>query len=523
MAMVVALGFPPFGLWPLTFVAFFLGFRLLMARAPDRRANAEFLAAYSFFVNLFGFYWLAYTLREFGSIPWIISVPLMFIIFGVFAVFSGLVGYAWGRWSVRIPAPGRPAALIFVIMLWDALDPRLFPWSPVMSVGQNSLLLASAHTLGTWGWRVIFFGTAGALAALSLQPPTWSWRDKPSRPWFLAMAGVLAVALGFVFGVGSMDRGYLMKRFSERQPVALLQGNVGNYEKKLTKLGVMPTIDRVLSIHRDLVEQAAIKLAPRALDEKKPLEPWILWPETSFPGYAIDGAANQALLEDWTHLTRGLHLVGAYEVDTVPFGGEQKRLDYNVVALFQESKGFVDRYRKNRRLMFGEYIPGDTWFPWLYKVLPAVNHFGGGTEKTALAHPDSSGPVFIPLVCYEILFEGFTDDFVSRAKKAYPGRPLVLVNPSNDSWYGPTSEPFQNALLARWAAVRQGLPLLRPTNTGLSLVVAPWGEVVAQGTRDDIQVIFGELPVMYAQKRSGADVAVPRTEPLPEPKRSKKR
>lgn len=490
VALLVALAFPPFGVWPLAMVGFGIFFRRALLDRHDAKACATRFAVYAFFVNLFGFYWISYTLREFGGIPWLAAVPLMLLIFAIFSILPYGAGWVWGRYSVKLPPLAAAPALALFWIFFDGLEPRLFPWSPVMSVGSVPLLMASANSLGTWGWRFLFFGAAAAVAALSLRH-----RGRRLALWSLIPVGI---TFGFGFGLGKLDRDMLRKRYSDRQPVAMIQGNIGNYDKKLTKLGVVPTIQNVLAIHRTLVEKAAIHMTDKA---REGIEPWYFWPETAFPGYPLDASANQGLMAEWAKLGQGTHLIGAYETALDNFAGRQIPMEFNIVALFHESNGLVSYYRKNIRLMFGEYIPGDNWMPWIYKLLPAVNHFGGGREQKPLAHPSSGGAVFIPLVCYELLFDRFVDRFVSQAKKEYPGRPLVLVNPSNDSWYGPTSEQFQNAFLARWAAARQGLPLARPTNTGDSILVAPWGEVMTQGPRDETTVIFGELPVQSIQRR----------------------
>ena len=500
-ALLVALAFPPFDLWPLALLGWawlirpmLSGNSTLSGRSNGIRLAAHF-ATYSVAVNLFGFYWLSYTLREFGGIPWPLAVILMLLLFAVFGIFPGLVGYIWGRYSSRIPKNLRPLVLWIVLILFDGIDLRLFPWSPVMSVGGNDTLMTSVHFLGTWGWRFLFFGLA---TFLSIIP---SFPLKKRIRWAIGVSATLLV-FGIGYGFGAMEGNLLRRRYSERQPVALIQGNVGNYEKRLSKLQVMPTVENVLNIHRELIERAAIHFGDTA---SQGIEPWIAWPETSFPGYPLDNGNYQKIMENWARITRGLHLVGAYENALDTFAGAQTPLEFNIVALFHEQGGEVASYRKNIRLMFGEYIPGDEMFPWLYKILPAVNHFGHGREPKPLPHPDPNGPIFIPLVCYELLFEGFLDRFVEKAQKEYPGHLMVLVNPSNDSWYGSTSEPFQNAFLSRWAAARKGLPLLRPTNTGLSMVIAPWGEIMAQGPRNEADVIFGELPVDHVQNRTVRD------------------
>lgn len=485
----MALGFPPFGLWPLALISFyFLGEGLLDPRLKNFRDGFWYLGAYSFFVNLFGFYWLSYLLTEFANLPWVASVPLMLAIFVLLSVFSALMGGLWVHLrNKNIFAAYGPALWLFIFFfIWDYVDYRFFPWSPIMSVGSNRYLLASVGLLGNWGWRTLFFGLV-----------CWACHVGRQRGWQNLLRRKLPAMLLVLFFAGLL--GFyqiqrLQKLYPQRQPVALLQGNVGNYEKKLSKLGVAPTVENVLNIHEKLLDQVYKRFAHERYGTRS-AEPWIFWPETAFPSYPLYPGPAAEWFKAQLYRIGGMQMLGAYERDVVNFGGQRVPLDFNTVQLFHEQFGFVGLYRKHIRIAFGEYIPLEDYFPRAYEWLPMVNHFGRGYELRALAHPKPEGPVFVPVVCYEILHESFVKNFIAETRKNYPERDLILVNPTNDSWYGPTSEPSQHSLLARWQTALVALPMLRPTNTGFSQIVAPWGEVLATTERDESRVVFGELPV----------------------------
>ena len=286
--------------------------------------------------------------------------------------------------------------------------------------------------------------------------------------------------------------------------MALLQGNIGNYEKRQTDAGVEPTVRNVLSIYRNLIEEAATTYAEIATGNDA-LEPWYVWPETSFPGFPLRDRHMQDQLDFWVNMSRGLHLVGAYEDGTMMFNGKEKATEYNIALLLHEDVGYVDHYRKIALMPYGEYFPGDFLVPQVYEWVPQVNHFGRGEGPKLLAHPDPNGPVFLPVICYEMLFDDMLNAAIDLAKKKYPGREIVIYNPTNDSWFGKTVEPFMHARLARWQAARVSLPFLRATNTGVSMVVAPWGEVLAEGPLFGERVIYADLPVKKAQRRTRQD------------------
>ncbi len=496
LGILIALGFPPSGIWPLTWFAGILVFRFFLDRNLKAKDYAQFFFSFVFSVQLWGFYWLAYTLKEFGGLAWPVSIFVVIALFAAGAGIAALFAWLWPRLRDRFSSRYSIPLLAVYLSLWELVDFRLFPWTWAQSVGSNETLLASVHYLKTAGWNLIFLAFC-SLGAYFLSLPDIRRRS-------LALSSLILLTFGSTFGLGIVARKKLNEKFSDRQPVALLQGNVGNYDKKMAKTGDYPTIENVLAIHRDIVETAAIFF--RSEYELKGREPWVIWPETSFPGSPLSNARHQEVMKNFALLTGGLHIVGTYEKGTTPVGDQNLNVDFNIAAFFHESHGFLARYRKIVRVPFGEYVPGDHFYPEIYEAIPSLVHFGAGDSYVGFAHPDPSGPVFVPLVCYEILFNGLVDDFVQEVRKRYPGREVVLVNLTNDSWYGPTSEPFTHSLLSRWAAVRQGLPLLRPTNTGISQIIAPWGEVLGTGPRNSTWVVLGEVPVEKAFRKE-ANVA----------------
>jgi len=508
LGLLLALGFPPFGVWPLTWFAGAILVWLFLKNTQEEasKANRKKMA-WTFFnfyyaVILYGFYWVVYTLHEFGGMPWVVAAIVFMLGLGALGVLPWLVGYFWQPFHrfvgqkilKRSNLVVSCLALAIALCVFEWLDVRAFPWTWAQSVGSDTFLLASVGVLGTLGWSLIFLFYILAFGS-------WIFKQSQFTYSFLGkFVGATILLFIPLYGVGYFQLKKLNNEFSERQPIAMLQGNVGNYQKKLSKLQVAPTVRNVLAIHRDLIEEAAIRF--QQIPES---EPWVIWPETSFPGFPTQIVSAGEAMSSFVQLTRGMHIVGAYEEGDIMLGGKQKRVDFNIAAMFHAKTGFVELYRKRVRVPFGEYIPFDETFPQAYEWLPNVNHFGKGEKFNALPHPDPNGPVFIPVICYEILFKDLVDSFIVRAQKDYPGREMIIVNLTNDSWYGPTSEPFLHSLLSRWAASRVELPLLRPTNTGLSQIVGPWGEELAVGPRDEAWVVLGELPVKKLQKRDAFD------------------
>jgi apolipoprotein N-acyltransferase len=161
------------------------------------------------------------------------------------------------------------------------------------------------------------------------------------------------------------------------------------------------------------------------------------------------------------------------------FGGVVYRVDpdrerwYNI-ALASNARGEItSRYDKHYLLMFGEYLPlGDT-FPILYKWSPHSGKFTSGTSVKPLeVEIRGEKHRMTALICYEDILPGFTNDAV-RA-----GDPELLVNITNDAWFGDTTEPWEHLALAKLRAVEHHRYLIRATNSGVSAVMDPVGRVV---------------------------------------------
>ena len=164
------------------------------------------------------------------------------------------------------------------------------------------------------------------------------------------------------------------------------------------------------------------------------------------------------------------------------FGAVLYRIDpdrprYFNTALASDINGDIKgRYDKQFLLAFGEYLPlGDT-FPILYKWSPHSGGFSAGTslEPVPIEIQGTTHKVSV-LICYEDILPGFTNGVVAHAD------PELLLNMTNDAWFGDTNEPWQHLALSKLRAVEHHRYLVRSTNSGVSAVIDPNGGVV-EGT-----------------------------------------
>lgn len=159
---------------------------------------------------------------------------------------------------------------------------------------------------------------------------------------------------------------------------------------------------------------------------------------------------------------------------------------FNSLMVFDHEGGLVSIYDKTHLVPFGEYLPFQPWFEaiGLEQLTRQRGGFTVGPQGqppiTAGALPSAGG-----LICYEAIFPGL---IVGQ-------RPQLLINVTNDGWFGNTTGPQQHFHQARVRAVESGVPLVRAANNGISALVDPHGRVVAKLNLNDIGVIDARVPV----------------------------
>jgi apolipoprotein N-acyltransferase len=198
---------------------------------------------------------------------------------------------------------------------------------------------------------------------------------------------------------------------------------------------------------------------------------FVVWSETS--------AMRPVLDADYAEELRGVAdriglpaVFGAVVVKRVP--DEREYVLFNTAVSSDASGRIEGRYDKQYLLTFGEYLPFGETFPILYRWSPNSGHFTPGTSLEPLsvdvkgqAHPVTA------LICYEDILPRFTNDAVRHAN------PELIVNLTNDAWFGDTEAPWEHFALTEMRAIEHRRFLVRGTNSGVSGVVDPVGRVVA--------------------------------------------
>lgn len=198
----------------------------------------------------------------------------------------------------------------------------------------------------------------------------------------------------------------------------------------------------------------------------------IVWPETRYKGYFAYPHVRKALSTSVS--VSGIPLIFQ---DTEEIKVGQNREMYNTAVLLNEEGEMDGRYRKIKRVPFGEYVPlldyVNSAKQWLYKK--SSGFFVDFLPGSGPAVFGVAGMNVVPLICYEVMFSQFTSQAVSAER---PGQ--VIVAMSNNGWFGESLQPYQHMNSSILRSVENRVPMLHVTNNGPSGLILPSGRMVAQ-------------------------------------------
>jgi apolipoprotein N-acyltransferase len=408
----------------------------------------------AFVFTLIGFNWVAYLLHEFAHLDWPVAVIGMLIYALIAHLYVPLAGLLWFLWRRKFNRSERLSLgmMAIITILCEAYSFTLFDWNFGYSwYGANIPVYQWAEVIG-------FSGLSAATLLCNL-PLTLAWQQRRQNSGKIILA---AVVIGFMLlNVGGLWLKARLPQADASFTTLLVQASTENSEKMAAELGKGYSKE-ILNRYMTLTDNALKSHPDKKID-------FVLWPETAFPALLGEqfkfNALPQALTE-FLHERQLPLITGAYSVD------ESSRLITNSLFVLNKDGDIVPpHYSKTILLAFGEYIPGEQWFPKIRDWLPDTGHFSRGSGPTRLLK--WNGYKMGAQICYESLFPGF-----SRALAQLGAQ--FIVNVTNDSWYGAWQEPYQHMYMTLARGVEFRRPVLRVTNTGVSTVSVASGDIMEQ-------------------------------------------
>jgi apolipoprotein N-acyltransferase len=341
-----------------------------------------------------------------------------------------------------------------------------FPWnSPGMALGADLMLAQSASLIGLYGLTLL-------AAAVFASPATLATEPTRRARWVVPIIALLVLGGLAAFGAWRLGAGP--------------PGMVAGVKLRIMQPNLAPD-QKFIPANREEIVSRYLALSDKATSPERSGVAdvtHLFWPESAFPFILTREpemlARISAFLGNKTTLISGA--IRAQE----PLPGEYGARYFN--SIFVIGKGtLLDFADKVHLVPFGEYLPLQDFFDrlGLRQLVRVPGGFTPGLEHKTLKIPGL--PDAAPLICYEAVFPG-------EAVPQGAGRFGLMVNVSNDAWYGQTSGPYQHLAQARLRSIEQGLPLVRAANTGISAVIDPYGRVVASLPLGVEAVLDSELP-----------------------------
>lgn len=418
-------------------------------RSPKEAFRLGLLGGWVHYMTLM--YWLVPTLTTYGQLPILLTIPMLVLLAAYLALYPAV--FVWLLAKVK---PGPWGALVLIPVLWTALEwVRVWflsglPWAFLgYTQYQQIALIQIADLFGVYGvsFLVVAANGMGALILCAMLKN----RINGTRIT-KAVLGTAVLVLALLIS-GTLYYGHqriqtidTLTQQADHKTVAAIQGNIAQ-DLKWEPEHLRAAFDKYLQLSETAGDAALV-----------------VWPETALPYYfPYDQVATDYLKAEVARINTDF-LIGA--PTAIEAGGDQFRYQNSayLIALDQTIKG---AYHKSHLVPFGEYIPFKKWFPFLGNIVAQVADFIPGQKGVTLPWREHQLGM---LICYELIFPDLTRAQVQNGAD-------LLINITNDAWYGRTSAPYQHFSFARFRAIESRRSLVRAANTGISGFIDPTGRV----------------------------------------------
>lgn len=460
-----AFSLPPYNAFPVLFLTFAI-FIWLLDSAATEPANNFFTKGWSSFKTgwwfgfgffLSGFWWLgAAFLVEAEEFAWLMPIAVLVLPAGL-AIFWGFAAALsrafwsedWRRiivFSVFLGLAEFARGMLFTGLPWNALGYAAMPFP---------ILMQSASVVGIYGVTLL---CVPVFAVLGVFTPQSALRPRGTTKMLILALGLMLLHGGYGYWRLSEASDEMVADVSIR----MVQPLIAQEEKWLPEKEVE-------------IFQRYLSLSTQATSEKQGLSgtTHLIWPESAFPFLLTE--RKDALAAIGAMLPQGTSLItGAARVESSA-ANHTTRFVFNSIYTIDSDGLIAGAADKVHLVPFGEYLPFQEFAEAL--GLQQLTKIRGGFEPGNIRRllTAMSGPAFLPLICYEIIFSGDVMPKFEDGKKAE-----WIVNLTNDAWFGVTPGPYQHLQQAIIRGVEEGLPVVRVANSGISSVTDSYGRVIGQ-------------------------------------------
>lgn len=456
------LSFLSFDLFPLTWICFVPVLYAIRNASPRRALLLGWI--FGFVTNAGGFYWVVHLISEFGGLPLPIAVlgfMLLCLYQGFLVALVVMLVRLGGKRLGLAPVWSLPVALVALEFTY----PLLFPSYIGNSQYKFTALTQIVEITGVLGLSAII-GLLNGAAYEALDARAHGRRVAPLR----IAVPFAVVGASVVFGLVRLPQVDAAAANARTMTVGLVQTNLGSHTKADEPA-------RFMSEH--------VRMS-RELVTRRPDVELLIWPESVYDGF-IHVGGRQPVLESLASIGKPV-LFGALTIDDRNRDGRAEY--FNSLVLTSAEGELLGAFDKVELLAFGETLP-------LSKQFPALDNLFGGnwfTRGSSFEHLRLDGTTFLPTVCYEDIIPS-----LPRRIWRNDGPADLLVNVTNDSWYGDTHEPMIHLVLATFRSIEARRALVRSTNTGISAIVDPAGRIVERTGQWTRETLVAAVPLIDNQ------------------------
>ena len=450
---LLSLSFAPFGWWPLAILTPAALIYLWDGAAPRRAAVLGFWFNAGTFS--FGTYWLYIAIAQIGHAPLLLTMLLMGGLVAIMGSYHALLGWVVAkyfpargalRWLVAIPG-----AWLFTEWLrsWFLTG---FGWLSLGYAHTDNWLGGLAPVIGQYGLSLVTLLFAGALVTFLLGQ---------RRAHSAAAAAILAGLGTLAFSFRNIE---WTQPFGQPITVAVVQGAIPQDEKIL-----VDNLDKIIEVYRVRTREAhGAQL--------------IVWPESAIPDLANNHVDVYREVYQEASAKGSSLLMGTLREEVNPVTGKEEY--YNSVLSMDRATPGVGWYDKHHLVPFTEFVPLPGFARnWLrHMSLPSSSFNRGKAVQPPL---EAAGQRISAGVCYEDAY-GATQLPALRTA-------TMLVNVTNDAWFGRSTARYQHLQLSRFRAMEAGRPMVRAANDGVSAVIGARGEILARAPEYQSTVLRSEL------------------------------
>lgn len=426
-------------------------------------------------------YWVRDTMSRYGDMPLLAPTLLLLafsLVLGLYFGFFGLAVAAVRRGSGRIGLALAAAPAIWVALELAAARITSVPWDQLgYSQVDNPLITQLAPFTGVYGISFVLVAANALLAGAFLLRGT--------KPRVVSGASGLAAVFICLSGLALHP-----SKSPTTATAVLVQPNLdvgdesawtapGEWESHIAQFAQLAREQcksYIAGIPQTHAPTATIACPPA---ETKP--DLVAWPESPAPFEQADPRFQQSTAMLARTLGSPL-VVGGIGMD---YSNEEGRWrEYNSAMLFTADGSRAGRYDKIHLVPFGEFVPYEQFLFFAKKLTGRVSKFERGLDHSVFRLPDAAGQLhrYGVFICYEAVFADEVRHFAANGAE-------VLVNISDDGWYGDTSAPWQHLNMARMRAIENRRWILRDTNNGVTASIDPYGRVLQSIPRHQVDAL----------------------------------